>query len=51
MNNAGVGHTGAFHQEPLAACEAMLDLNVRAAMVLTRLFLPGDGRRGGGASS
>jgi short-subunit dehydrogenase len=40
VNNAGVGHTGPFHQEPLDAIEGMLDLNARAAMVLTRLFLP-----------
>ena len=40
VNNAGVGHTGPFHQEPLAAVEGILDLNARAAMLLTRLFLP-----------
>jgi len=40
VNNAGVGHSGAFHEEPLAKALAMLDLNARAAMVLTRLFLP-----------
>ena len=40
VNNAGVGHTGPFHQEPPAALEGMLDLNARAAMMMTRLFLP-----------
>lgn len=40
VNNAGVGHTGPFHEEPLPAVQGMLDLNARAAMVLTRLFLP-----------
>jgi uncharacterized protein len=40
VNNAGVGQSGAFHQEPLARALAMLDLNARAAMVLTHLFLP-----------
>jgi uncharacterized protein len=40
VNNAGVGHTGPFHEAPVSAAEGMLDLNARAAMVLTRLFLP-----------
>jgi short-subunit dehydrogenase len=40
VNNAGIGHTGPFRQEPLAAAEGILQLNARAAMVLTRLFLP-----------
>lgn len=40
VNNAGLGHTEPFAREPLAAIENMLDLNARAAMVLTRLFLP-----------
>lgn len=40
VNNAGVGQTGPFHEAPLSAAEGMLDLNARAAMVLTRLFLP-----------
>ena len=40
VNNAGVGHTGPFHQEPLEAAEGMLDVNARAAMLMTRLFLP-----------
>lgn len=40
VNNAGLGHTGPFHEEPLSAANAMLDVNARAAMLLTRLFLP-----------
>ncbi|HET9315315.1 MAG TPA: SDR family NAD(P)-dependent oxidoreductase, partial [Vicinamibacteria bacterium] len=40
VNNAGVGHTGRFAQEPASAVLNMLDLNARAAMVLARLFLP-----------
>jgi short-subunit dehydrogenase len=41
VNNAGVGQSGAFHEEPLSRALAMLDLNARAAMVLTHLYLPG----------
>lgn len=40
VNNAGVGHTGAFLQEPPARIEAMIDLNVRAVVDLTRRFAP-----------
>jgi hypothetical protein len=39
VNNAGVGDSAVFHEEPLAKAQRMLDLNARAAMVLTRLFL------------
>lgn len=39
VNNAGVGDSAVFHQEPLAKALQMLDLNARASMVLTRLFL------------
>lgn len=39
VNNAGVGHGGAFHEEPLQKAVGMLELNARASMVLTRLFL------------
>ena len=48
VNNAGVGHTGHFAQEPLAVVEGMLDLNARAAMRLTRLFVPAMIARGRG---
>lgn len=39
VNNAGVGDSAVFHEEPLARALSMLDLNARAAMVLTRLYL------------
>ena len=48
VNNAGVGHTGPFHEEPLDRALAMIDLNVRAAVELTRRFLPGMVARGSG---
>lgn len=48
VNNAGVGHTGPFLQEPPARIEAMIDLNVRAVVDLTRRFVPGMVARGGG---
>jgi uncharacterized protein len=48
VNNAGVGHTGPFLQEPPARIEAMLDLNVRAVVDLTRRFVPAMVARGGG---
>jgi hypothetical protein len=41
VNNAGVGHTGNFIEEPLDRIRAMIDLNVRALVELTRLALPG----------
>ena len=40
MNNAGVGHTGPFHEEPPDLHSGMVDLNVRAVVALTRRFLP-----------
>jgi len=49
VNNAGVGHTGAFLQEPPERIEAMIDLNVRAVVDLTRRFVPPMIARGGGA--
>jgi short-subunit dehydrogenase len=49
VNNAGVGHNGRFHEEPLAVVRGMIDLNVRALVELTHLVLPGmiAERRGG----
>jgi hypothetical protein len=41
VNNAGVGNGGAFHQEPLEKALAMLDVNARAMLELTRRFVPG----------
>ena len=49
VNNAGVGHTGRLHEEPLDRILAMIDLNVRAAVELTRRFLPAMIGRGKGA--
>jgi short-subunit dehydrogenase len=48
VNNAGLGHTGRFHEEPATAVLGMVDLNVRAVVELTRRFLPGMVARGGG---
>jgi short-subunit dehydrogenase len=39
VNNAGVGDSAVFHEEPLAKALQMLDLNARAALILTRLYL------------
>jgi short-subunit dehydrogenase len=49
VNNAGVGHTGPFLQEPPARIDAIIDLNVRAVVDLSRRFLPAMVARGGGA--
>jgi short-subunit dehydrogenase len=48
VNNAGLGHTGRFADSPLPRVTEMLDLNLRALVSLTRLFLPGmlERRRG-----
>ena len=40
VNNAGAGHTGVFHQQPADRLTAMVDLNVRSVVALTRRFLP-----------
>jgi len=49
VNNAGVGHTARFHQQPTDRIGSMLDLNVRAVVDLTRAFLPGMVERGRGS--
>jgi short-subunit dehydrogenase len=49
VNNAGVGHTGRFLDEPPERIQAMLDLNVRVVVDLTRRFVPAMVARGGGA--
>ncbi|HUF12487.1 MAG TPA: SDR family NAD(P)-dependent oxidoreductase [Longimicrobiales bacterium] len=48
INNAGVEHTAAYHELPTADIDLLIDVNVRAPMVLTRLVLPGmvERRRG-----
>jgi uncharacterized protein len=40
INNAGLGHYGAFAEHPLAAEREMVAVNVLAPVVLTRLLLP-----------
>jgi short-subunit dehydrogenase len=40
VNNAGVGHTGPFLAEPADRIAAMIDLNVRAVVDLTRRLVP-----------
>jgi short-subunit dehydrogenase len=49
VNNAGIGHTGRFHEEPVERVLAMVDLNVRALVDLTRRFVPPMVARGSGA--
>jgi uncharacterized protein len=49
VNNAGVGHTGHFHEEPPDRLLGMVDLNVRSVVALTRRFLPAMVERRGGA--
>jgi short-subunit dehydrogenase len=48
VNNAGIGLSGPFHEQPPEAVLRLLDLNVRALTVLTRHFLPGMCTRGRG---
>jgi uncharacterized protein len=40
VNNAGFGHWGHFHEEPLAHLSEMIQVNVTALTELTRLFVP-----------
>ena len=40
INNAGMGHRGTFADLPLEGALAMVDLNVRALVELSRRFLP-----------
>lgn len=49
VNNAGIGHTGRFHEEPYERLVGMLDVNARAMLGLTRLFLPAMLERRAGA--
>ncbi|HXK08715.1 MAG TPA: SDR family oxidoreductase [Vicinamibacteria bacterium] len=48
VNNAGLGHTAPFASQRPEAIRAMLDVNVRAVVELTRAFLPGMRSRGRG---
>jgi short-subunit dehydrogenase len=49
VNNAGVGHTGPFLDEPPERSAAMIDLNVRAVVDLTRRLVPSMVARRAGA--
>ena len=49
VNNAGLGHTGRFAEQPEDVVTGMIDLNVRALVALTRGLLPGMVARRGGA--
>jgi uncharacterized protein len=40
VNSAGLGRTGPFASQPIEALAAMCDVNVRALVELTRVFLP-----------
>jgi hypothetical protein len=48
VNNAGLGHTAPFEQQPPEVVRAMIDVNVRALVELTHAFLPGMKERGRG---
>lgn len=48
VNNAGVGWTGPFQDQPLDSIQQILDVNVRALVGLTRALLPGMIERGRG---
>jgi short-subunit dehydrogenase len=49
VNNAGVGYSGRVHEQEPERLRAMIDLNVRAVVELTRAFVPAMIERGGGA--
>jgi uncharacterized protein len=48
VNCAGLGRTGPFVSQPLAAVRSMCDVNVRTLVELTRVFLPPMLERGRG---
>jgi short-subunit dehydrogenase len=48
VNNAGVGHTGRFAEEPLPRVLEMIDLNARCVVELTHRLLPAMLARGRG---
>jgi short-subunit dehydrogenase len=48
VNNAGLGHTAPFDRQPVEVLRAMIDVNVRAVVELTHVFLPGMRARGRG---
>jgi short-subunit dehydrogenase len=48
VNNAGLGHTGRFHEAPPGRLLAIVDLDVRVVVELTRRLLPAMVERGHG---
>ena len=48
VNNAGLGHTAPFEQQPLEVLRAMIGVNVSALVELTHAFLPAMRERGRG---
>jgi hypothetical protein len=48
VNNAGLGHTAPFEAQDRETIRAMVDVNVRSLVELTRTFLPGMRARGRG---
>lgn len=48
VNNAGLGHTKPFAEQPIETVRNMIDVNVSALVELTRAFLPGMASRGRG---
>ncbi len=48
VNSAGLGHTAAFDRQSLAIVRNMIDVNVRALVELTHVFLSGMKARGRG---
>src|SRR6185436_14034137 len=48
VNNAGVGWTGPFQDQPIESIEQIIDLNVRTLVGLTRALVPGMIERGRG---
>jgi len=48
VNNAGVGWTGRFAEQPEESIPQIIDLNVRALVALTRALVPGMIERGRG---
>jgi uncharacterized protein len=49
VNNAGVGYSGRVHEQAPEQLRAMIDLDVRAVVDLTRAFVPAMVERGAGA--
>jgi short-subunit dehydrogenase len=48
INNAGLGHSGPFESQPPDSVRAIVDVNMRALVELTRAVIPGMRSRGRG---